>query len=195
MDQHFLNAPMKENIPIIMGLLGVWNSSFMGYNSRALIPYAQALLRLPAHIQQLDMEVSSWLYICLIICLNLKTHSCWMPLTQILSVKWKENKQTWSRNRLSCWRGWLWWAWNQQPTFLLPTHSSGADYTSGFPWLCSESARPFDGQWKLIITRWANGQLLCTTWCIGQWEDGRWGTGWGLPRGTSVAQSVRWQSS
>ena len=57
MDQHFLNAPMKENIPIIMGLLGVWNSSFMKYNSRALIPYAQALLRLPAHIQQLDMEV------------------------------------------------------------------------------------------------------------------------------------------
>ncbi|KAL9179822.1 hypothetical protein ACHAXT_007792 [Thalassiosira profunda] len=56
MDQHFLKAPMKENIPIIMGLLGVWNSSFMGYNSRALIPYAQALLRLPAHIQQLDME-------------------------------------------------------------------------------------------------------------------------------------------
>lgn len=58
MDQHFLNAPMEKNIPIIMGLLGVWNSSFMGYNSRALIPYAQALLRLPAHIQQLDMEVS-----------------------------------------------------------------------------------------------------------------------------------------
>jgi len=56
MDTHFLNAPMKNNIPIIMGLLGVWNSSFLGYNSRALIPYAQALLRLPAHIQQLDME-------------------------------------------------------------------------------------------------------------------------------------------
>mmetsp|Transcript_31812 Transcript_31812/g.63387 ORF Transcript_31812/g.63387 Transcript_31812/m.63387 type:complete len:750 (+) Transcript_31812:108-2357(+) len=56
MDQHFINAPMKENIPIIIGLLGVWNSSFMGYRSRALIPYAQALLRLPAHIQQLDME-------------------------------------------------------------------------------------------------------------------------------------------
>ena len=57
MDRHFLNAPMRENIPIIMGLLGCWNSSFMGYSSRALIPYAQALLRLPAHIQQLDMEV------------------------------------------------------------------------------------------------------------------------------------------
>jgi glucose-6-phosphate isomerase len=58
MDQHFIKAPMRENIPIIMGLLGVWNSSFMGYNSRALIPYAQSLLRFPAHIQQLDMEVS-----------------------------------------------------------------------------------------------------------------------------------------
>lgn len=56
MDQHFLHTPMRENIPIIMGLLGVWNSSFLGHNSRALIPYAQALLRLPAHIQQLDME-------------------------------------------------------------------------------------------------------------------------------------------
>jgi glucose-6-phosphate isomerase len=66
MDQHFINAPMRENIPIIMGLLGVWNSSFMNYNSRALIPYAQALLRLPAHIQQLDMEVS---------CLFLPWHS------------------------------------------------------------------------------------------------------------------------
>lgn len=60
MDQHFINAPMRENIPVIMGLLGVWNSSFMGYNSRALIPYAQALLKLPAHIQQLDMEVRSF---------------------------------------------------------------------------------------------------------------------------------------
>ena len=58
MDEHFLHAPMRQNIPIIMGLLGCWNTSFMGYSSRALIPYAQALLRLPAHIQQLDMEVS-----------------------------------------------------------------------------------------------------------------------------------------
>ena len=41
-----------------MGLLGVWNMSFMGYNSRSTLPYAEALLKLPAHIQQLDMEVS-----------------------------------------------------------------------------------------------------------------------------------------
>ena len=62
MDEHFLNAPMRQNIPIIMGLLGCWNTSFMGYSSRALIPYAQALLRLPAHIQQLDMEVSCFFF-------------------------------------------------------------------------------------------------------------------------------------
>lgn len=41
-----------------MGLLGIWNMSFMGYNARTTLPYAEALLKLPAHIQQLDMEVS-----------------------------------------------------------------------------------------------------------------------------------------
>mmetsp|Transcript_21194 Transcript_21194/g.24557 ORF Transcript_21194/g.24557 Transcript_21194/m.24557 type:complete len:826 (-) Transcript_21194:17-2494(-) len=55
-DEHFINAPFKENIPVIMGLLGVWNMSFMGYNARTTLPYAEALLKLPAHIQQLDME-------------------------------------------------------------------------------------------------------------------------------------------
>lgn len=39
-----------------MGLLGVWNSSFLGHSTRALLPYCQALLRFPAHIQQVDME-------------------------------------------------------------------------------------------------------------------------------------------
>ena len=56
MDQHFLNAPFSQNIPVILGLLGVWNMSFLGYKSRATLPYGQALLKLPAHIQQLDME-------------------------------------------------------------------------------------------------------------------------------------------
>mmetsp|Transcript_7208 Transcript_7208/g.25754 ORF Transcript_7208/g.25754 Transcript_7208/m.25754 type:complete len:563 (-) Transcript_7208:196-1884(-) len=55
-DQHLLTAPLRENLPVLMGLLGVWNSSFLGYGSRALLPYAQALLRFPAHIQQVDME-------------------------------------------------------------------------------------------------------------------------------------------
>jgi len=55
-DEHFKTAPMEKNIPVIMGLLGVWNHSFLGYRTRTTLPYAEALLRLPSHIQQLDME-------------------------------------------------------------------------------------------------------------------------------------------
>ncbi|CAM9705886.1 unnamed protein product [Chrysoparadoxa australica] len=56
MDKHFLDAPPRQNLPVIMGLLGVWNSTFMGLNTRVLLPYSQALLRFAAHIQQVDME-------------------------------------------------------------------------------------------------------------------------------------------
>lgn len=55
-DKHFETAPMDKNIPVIMGLLGVWNHSFLGYKTRTTLPYAEALLRLPSFIQQLDME-------------------------------------------------------------------------------------------------------------------------------------------
>jgi len=55
-DEHFISAPFTENIPVLLGLLGVWNMSFMGYKSRTALPYSEALLKLPAHIQQLDME-------------------------------------------------------------------------------------------------------------------------------------------
>lgn len=43
---------MRQNLPVILGLLGVWNSTFLGHETRAILPYAQALLRFPAHIQQ-----------------------------------------------------------------------------------------------------------------------------------------------
>lgn len=56
MDTHFFEAPMKANLPVLLGLLGVWNSTFRGHASRAILPYAQALVRFAAHIQQLDME-------------------------------------------------------------------------------------------------------------------------------------------
>jgi len=56
MDEHFFDAPLRDNIPVILGLIGVWNSTFMGYSTRALLPYSQALKRFPAHIQQVDME-------------------------------------------------------------------------------------------------------------------------------------------
>ncbi|CAN0006099.1 unnamed protein product, partial [Choristocarpus tenellus] len=51
-DKHFLHAPLEKNLPILMGLLGVWNITFMGYKTRTILPYAEALLKFPAHIQQ-----------------------------------------------------------------------------------------------------------------------------------------------
>src|SRR6185295_7273694 len=55
-DRHFLSAPFEKNLPVLLGLFGVWNSTFLGYPVRALLPYCQALTRFPAHIQQVDME-------------------------------------------------------------------------------------------------------------------------------------------
>ena len=56
MDEHFKTAPYEENLPVIMGVLGVWYSNFYDAQSHALIPYDHYLRALPAHIQQLDME-------------------------------------------------------------------------------------------------------------------------------------------
>jgi glucose-6-phosphate isomerase len=56
MDQHFLHAPLPENMPVLLGLVGIWHRNVMGYPSRAVLPYDQRLLRLPAYLQQLDME-------------------------------------------------------------------------------------------------------------------------------------------
>lgn len=55
-DEHFFDAPLGGNIPIVLGLLGVWNSTFMGYHARALLPYSSALAKFPAVIQKIDME-------------------------------------------------------------------------------------------------------------------------------------------
>ncbi len=56
MDQHFREAPLEENIPVIMALLGVWYDNFFAAKTHAIIPYSQYLARLPAFLQQLDME-------------------------------------------------------------------------------------------------------------------------------------------
>ena len=56
MDRHFRSAPMLENMPVLLGLIGFWHRAICGYPSRAVIPYDQRLLRLPAYLQQLDME-------------------------------------------------------------------------------------------------------------------------------------------
>lgn len=56
MDYHARSAPMEENLPLISALLGIWNRNFLGFATCAIIPYSQALLRFPAHLQQCDME-------------------------------------------------------------------------------------------------------------------------------------------
>merc|ERR1711937_658150 len=56
MDNACLNEPLEKNIPAMMGLIGFYNTYVTGNESRAILPYCQALIRFAAHIQQLDME-------------------------------------------------------------------------------------------------------------------------------------------
>ncbi|MGV0386612.1 glucose-6-phosphate isomerase [Corynebacterium tuberculostearicum] len=56
MDEHFRTAPLKENVPALMGLLGVWYTNFFGAQTHAVLPYSQDLGRFPAYLQQLTME-------------------------------------------------------------------------------------------------------------------------------------------
>jgi len=56
MDEHFRTAPFEKNIPVIMGLLGVWYNNFFNTESVAVFPYCQYLKRFPAYLQQLTME-------------------------------------------------------------------------------------------------------------------------------------------
>ncbi len=55
-DAHFRSAPLRQNIPMLMGLLGVWHRNVLGRAAHAVIPYDQRLARFPAYLQQLDME-------------------------------------------------------------------------------------------------------------------------------------------
>lgn len=56
MDEHFRKAALPKNLPMMLGLIGYWHRAISGYTSRAVIPYDQRLARLPAYLQQLDME-------------------------------------------------------------------------------------------------------------------------------------------
>lgn len=56
MDEHFQTAPFKENLPVLMGLLGIWYVNFFGAQTTAVLPYDQYLKRFPAYLQQLTME-------------------------------------------------------------------------------------------------------------------------------------------
>jgi glucose-6-phosphate isomerase len=56
MDEHFRTTPFERNMPVLMGLLGIWNTDFLGAETVAVLPYEQYLKRFPAYLQQLTME-------------------------------------------------------------------------------------------------------------------------------------------
>lgn len=56
MDRHFLEADLAQNLPVLLALVGIWHNQGCGYATRAVLPYEQRLLRLPAYLQQLEME-------------------------------------------------------------------------------------------------------------------------------------------
>jgi glucose-6-phosphate isomerase len=56
MDEHFRSAPLEQNMPVLMGMLGIWYGNFFGAASSAVLPYDQYLHRFPAYLQQLEME-------------------------------------------------------------------------------------------------------------------------------------------
>ncbi len=56
MDQHFRTAPFSQNLPMLLGAIGVYHRNVLGYPTRAILPYDQRLSRFPAYLQQLDME-------------------------------------------------------------------------------------------------------------------------------------------
>jgi len=56
MDNHFCNTPLEKNAPVMMALLSVWNTTFLGSQSQVILPYDQSLHRLPAYLQQAEME-------------------------------------------------------------------------------------------------------------------------------------------
>lgn len=56
MDEHFRTAPLRRNLPVLLGLLGIWYRTVLGLQTQAVLPYDQRLARFPAYLQQLDME-------------------------------------------------------------------------------------------------------------------------------------------
>jgi len=56
MDEHFRSTPFERNLPVIMGLLGIWYANFFDAHTIGVMPYSQYLNRFPAYLQQLTME-------------------------------------------------------------------------------------------------------------------------------------------
>ena len=56
MDHHFRTTPLQDNLPVLLALLGIWNTNFLGANTSAIVPYNESLRHLPGYLQQLEME-------------------------------------------------------------------------------------------------------------------------------------------
>lgn len=56
MDEHFCQAPLNQNMPVLLALIGYWQQVYLGYNNLMVLPYSHGLKSLPAYLQQLDME-------------------------------------------------------------------------------------------------------------------------------------------
>ena len=56
LDEHFCKTPLEHNLPVLMGMIGIWNTNFLGADTLALLPYNESLKHLPAYLQQLEME-------------------------------------------------------------------------------------------------------------------------------------------
>lgn len=80
LDEHFRNAPDSQNVPLLMGLIGIWNRSFLDIETVAVLPYDQYLKRFPAYLQQLIMESNG----------KSVTHSGELVPTQTSPVYWGE---------------------------------------------------------------------------------------------------------
>jgi glucose-6-phosphate isomerase len=57
MDHHFRNTPLEQNLPVILGILGVWYNDFFGSQTHAILPYDQYLHRFPAYFQQVCFNI------------------------------------------------------------------------------------------------------------------------------------------
>lgn len=56
MDDHFYNAPIEDNMPVVLAVIGVWYANFLGWETRAILPYSEHLVEFPSFLQQLEME-------------------------------------------------------------------------------------------------------------------------------------------
>ncbi len=69
MDEHFRTTPFEKNLPVLMGVLGLWYNNFFGASTQAILPYDQYMTRFAAYFQQVSIILPSLLVVCLHACI------------------------------------------------------------------------------------------------------------------------------